>query len=163
MTTQQLTNLFKQVQNDMDNLNIPYCKVFKVKINTRAVRRRGACKKTKKGFVIELTDFILFKTDEEIKDVIAHELIHTCEGCFNHGSQFKMYADKINTLGYNVKATYSGEAPEIEQFAKYKIVCKECGNTIYRMKMSKVIRNISKYKCAKCGGKLDIYVRKNAD
>ena len=159
MTAEKLNGLFKDVMNDMDRLKIPYSKSFSAKINTRAVRRRGACKKKDGRFIIELSVYCLDDPDAEIKNVIAHELIHTCPGCFNHGDNFKAYMDKLNAHGYSVATAYTGEAPELEQNAKYKIVCKSCGQTFYRMRMSDVVKYPDRYKCT-CGGKLEVYVRK---
>lgn len=159
MDTAKLKSLFSEVMSDMDSLCIPYSKKLSFRINSRAVRRRGACKKKDGGFVIELSVHCLNDPDQEIKNVIAHELIHTCKNCFNHGTAFKQYMELINTKGYSVSTTYTSEAPEIEQNAKYKIVCKSCGNTIYRMRMSEIIKHPQNYKCT-CGGQLEVYVRK---
>lgn len=159
MDSEKLKTLFFEVMTDMDKVHIPYSKNFQIRPNFRAVRRRGACKKEKGHFVIELSYDCLNGPENEIKDVIAHELIHTCEGCFNHGAQFKKYMQIINTLGYNVSVTYKGDADELEKYAKYKIVCRDCGTATYRMRTSNLVKYPSKYKCAKCGGKLDVYIR----
>ena len=60
--------------------------------------------------------------------------------------------------GYNIKrvTVKDGDTEEtIDKRKKYKymITCKKCGCTFYRMKETKVTRNISKYRC-RCGGKL---------
>lgn len=118
----------------------------------------GVCRKNNNGFVVEISDFVFQYPENEIKDTIAHEIIHTCYGCFNHGKRFKFYCDKLNAIGYNVATTYKGENYHNEEiFAKYKIVCEKCGIVTYRMKITKVIKNISRYKCSKCGGKLKVF------
>ena len=91
-------------------------------------------------------------------NTIAHELIHTCYGCFNHGKRFKYYCDKINLLGYNVTTTYKGkEVTQIQNEAKYRVMCENCKTKMYRMKKSKLITNPQLYRCSRCKGKLIVY------
>lgn len=41
--------------------------------------------------------------DKDIKDTLYHEVIHCIPGCFNHGSQFKAAASRVNaTYGIDV-------------------------------------------------------------
>lgn len=106
---------------------------------------------------MEISSFALDYSDEEIKDIVAHELIHTCRGCFNHGERYKKYMKRVNTLGYNVSTTYKGEEkPPVELNPKYIAQCKKCGYKIFRMKKSKLISKPYLYKCPKCGGKFGI-------
>lgn len=42
--------------------------------------------------------------------VLAHEILHTCRGCANHGLRWKDYAQRMNELyGYGVERTDSFE------------------------------------------------------
>ena len=104
-----LYSLYESVKADMDKIKIPYTKNVPIKINTRAKRMHGCCRKVNGNFVIEISDFLFNYSKEEIMNTIAHELIHTCYGCFNHGKRFKYYCDKINQLGYNVTTAYKGK------------------------------------------------------
>lgn len=80
-----LYSLYESVKADMDKIKIPYTKNVPIKINTRAKRMHGCCRKVNGNFVIEISDFLFNYSKEEIMNTIAHELIHTCYGCFNHG------------------------------------------------------------------------------
>lgn len=156
-----LFSLYELVKVDMDKLNIPYKKDVPIKINYRAKRMYGCCRKIDEKFVIEISDFLFEHLHQEIKNTIAHELIHTCYGCFNHGKRFKYYCDKLNTIGYNVTTTYKGnEINQIKDNAKYVVVCEKCNIKIYRMKKSKLITNPELYRCSKCRGKLEIFLLK---
>lgn len=153
-----LYSLYEAVKADMDKLNIPYTKNVPIKINTRAKRMHGCCRKVNGQFVIEISDFLFNYSKNEIMNTIAHEMIHTCYGCFNHGKRFKYYCDKINSLGYNVTTTYKGEeVNQVQNEAKYMIMCENCKTKVYRMKKSKIITNSSAYRCSKCKGKLKVY------
>jgi predicted SprT family Zn-dependent metalloprotease len=154
----ELKFLYEGVKADLQRAKIPFNQNNTLHINTRAKRIHGCCRKEENSFRIEISSFVLSYPENEIKDIIAHELIHTCYGCLNHGKKFKMYCNKINAFGYNVTTTYKGENyVNEEQFAKYKIVCEECNLVIYRMKLSPLIKNIERYRCGKCGGKLKVF------
>ena len=169
----RLNNLLKIVKEEASQCNIPYSKNIaeNVYINKRAKKRFGACKLTKKGhkkiFTIEVSEFTLCGSDKTIKGIIAHELLHTCHGCMNHGDKWKRYADILNrNFGYNIKRVSTWEEnnlPTERERAvtkpKYAIKCSKCGNIVYRMRASNVIKNPEKYRC-KCGGKLEIFLVK---
>ena len=82
----------------------------------------------------------------------------------NHGKTFKDYASYINEkLGYNIsrlgnkEMDYKRSNLDFENEAnnyKYKIVCQKCGEKFYRKRLHKNL--IKKYRCGKCGGKLQI-------
>ena len=59
---------------------------------------------------IEVSEFILGCDPEKIRGVLAHEILHTCKGCYNHGNMWKEYAAMMNSAyGYNIKRTSSNE------------------------------------------------------
>lgn len=149
-------------------LKIPISKNInpEIAINKRAKSRFGACKKTDKGYLIEVSESILGLDVDRIKNVLAHEILHTCPGCYNHGKRWKAYASKLNVAyGYNIKTTTSYEEmglhkPEKRIQYKYKIQCQKCGKTFYRQKRSKLITHIQNYRCT-CGGQLKCFVNQN--
>lgn len=110
-------------------------------------------------FLIEICEAMLDASEQEIKNVIAHEVLHTCYGCYNHGKRWKSYAVKMNKIyGYNITSTTTYEKlglkkPEKKIIYRYKIQCQKCGKTLYRQKKSRLITNTGQYRC-KCGGKL---------
>lgn len=154
-----LQNIYKDVLTDFDNLKIPYAKEVPIVINSRAKRRQGCCKKKDGKFIIEISEFVLDYPVNEIKNVVAHEIIHTCYGCFNHQKRFKAYGEKLKALGYSVTTTYKGEEKTpAELDARYMVVCQDCGEVIYRIKRSPLIIHPEKYRCARCRGKFRVYL-----
>ena len=153
-----LQSIYKYVKRDFDRLNIPYTRDVPIVINSRAKRRQGCCKKKDGKFIIEISEFILDYPVDEIKNVVAHEIIHTCYGCFNHQKRFKAYGEKLKALSYKVTTTYKGEEKTpAELDARYMAVCQGCGEVIYRIKRSPLITHPQKYRCAKCRGKFKVY------
>ena len=114
---------------------------------------------------IEISKWVMELNDEIIKNTIIHELIHCIPFCNNHGSEFKKYATYINEkLGYNVKRVgnpkedYQNSNKEYKEQIikyKYKIICNQCGQEIYRQRFNKKL--ITRYKCGKCGGSLRLF------
>ena len=153
-----LNSIYKEVLTDFDRLKIPYTKEVPIVINSRAKRRQGCCKKKDGKFIIEISEFVLDYPVDEIKNVVAHEIIHTCYGCFNHQKRFKAYGEKLKALSYKVTTTYKGEEKTpAELDARYMAVCQGCGEVIYRIKRSPLITHPQKYRCAKCRGKFKVY------
>lgn len=133
-------------------------------INKRAKTRLGACRMKKNGrkkhFTIEIGSALLVCDHEEIAEVIAHEVLHTCKGCMNHGNKWKEYAHVMNSLyGYNIKRGYTAENKtlkmELDKRYRYLIKCDSCGAEFKRQRKTKLIKNIENYRC-RCGGKLHV-------
>ena len=90
-------------------------------------------------------------TDNEIKNVIAHELIHCIPECNNHGTPYKLKAFEARKLGYNVfcddgMITFNKATKTVSQHI-YK--CEKCGKEYSRIRRV----NTDKYRCP-CGGHL---------
>ena len=129
-----------------------------IKINTRAKTRFGCCKKTAHGYTVELCERVLQAGETACREIIAHELLHTCYNCLNHGKNWHKYADKMNkAYGYSIKSTHKSEELGVESDynAKYVLICQSCGAEIKRMKMSRLIKYYRSYRC-KCGGELKL-------
>ena len=168
MKQQELNSLLQNVIAECKDIKLPVSNNIEpeVLINKRARKRFGACRKTAKGFKIEISSFMLEADRAHIKNILAHEVLHTCRDCQNHGKKWKTAAQKMNTAyGYQITTTSSYEKmglekPQEDQQKKYKymIQCRKCGMTIYRQRKSKLITHTNHYRC-KCGGKLKCYVR----
>lgn len=110
-------------------------------------------------FQIEICEAVLGADEQELKNVLAHEVLHTCYGCYNHGKRWKEYASMMNNMyGYNITSTTTYEKiglqkPEKRVVYRYKIECKKCSKVFYRQKKSKLITNPERYRCT-CGGRL---------
>ena len=143
------------------------CKQEEPDEQTRYIERRGRKRIIKyakyKKHKIEISSWVMQLDKSIIKNTIMHELIHCIPDCNNHGKEFKKYANYINTqLGYNIKTTgnkkddYQKSNLEYHEEInfKYKIQCKECGQTFFRKRINKNFTR--KYRCGKCNGKLKI-------
>lgn len=164
---EEIQRLFEEVKIEAKKIDIPISNNIKkeITINSRARSRFGCCKKTREGlkvsFEIELSERLLYCEDKIIKQTLAHELLHTCARCDNHGDIWKYYAAQMNkAYGYDIKRTARAEALGIESKKenkkledKYIVVCTKCGQEIARTRMSKLIKYPNLYRC-RCGGNL---------
>lgn len=114
---------------------------------------------------IEISKWVMDLNDDIIKNTIIHELIHCIAKCNNHGLEFKKYASYINEkLGYNIsrlgdkKEDFKNSNIQIneENKFKYKITCQKCGQTFFRIRLSKNFLN--KYRCGICKSKFLVEV-----
>lgn len=131
----------------------------RVAVNTRAKKRFGMCTLTNGRYTIEISSKLLTAPEMACRQTLAHELIHTCPGCGNHGSLFKKYAGIMNRrYGYNIRRTNSNEemglSADTEPFSfRYILECQSCGAQIKRIRYSSLVSHPSRYTCV-CGGKL---------
>jgi len=174
MATRNLNTIAKECMAELDKLNIRYGNVIRFEPNSRAKKRWGQCRRVPTGFTININVDLLDVRNpiEALKTTIIHELLHTCEGCMNHGATWKSLAAKVNrAYGYNIKATssasekgvtYRREDVELKTYTrtysvetyKYAIKCESCGCVIKRKRMSNAIKYTNLYRCGLCGGKL---------
>lgn len=148
-----------------DKVGVPYRTITKVEKNSRA-KRWGICKTADGGktFQIEISSALVeAETDKGLINTMLHEILHTCEGCMNHGKTWKMYADKIyNAYGIVIKTTSSAAEKGVDASvdinnAKYRVVCSNCGNVTPYYRACDVTENPAKYTC-RCGcGNLVVY------
>lgn len=65
---------------------------------------------------------------EDLKNIVFHEILHTCEGCIEHSKLWVQYALKIdNEYGYGVsifKTSYEFLHHELPVL--HRMVCKNC-------------------------------------
>lgn len=172
MTREEVETLFKKVINEFKALKIPISnEIERINVNKRAKRRLGACKiertpDKKLMYKIEISEIALQCDERDIRGIIAHELLHTCPGCFNHGKKWKQYGDVAEkALGYKISRTIRYEdigikEPECTERIKYVIICPECGNRYERKRMCPLVEAPWNYKCGRCGSNL-AYKRKS--
>lgn len=160
-----LNNIFLTVKNDLVSLNIPVsneiCPIVRI---SKAKRRWGSCKMLKKynayKFYISISEKCFSEPNyiDFIKNTMAHELIHTVKGCFNHSKEFKYYGYVASKLGYavTVKSESKLEKSDEEKFkeAKHILKCTVCGQMYYRYRFPKDKNYINKIVCGKCRGRL---------
>jgi len=148
---------------------IPLGKIEKVSINTKLSSTWGRCCRRRLkdkyssleySYVIEISEALLVGTTdyEGIDNTIIHELIHTCYGCFNHGSLWKGIAQKICwELGFDIKRLSSSEEKGLDidsliNLGYYICQCEDCGNIIHHKTKCQFIQHPEWYTCS-CGGK----------
>lgn len=128
-------------------------------INSRPRKRYGCCRVKNDFFQIEISKFVLECSWEKISEILAHEVLHTCEGCYNHGKLWKKYARLMNdAYGYEISRLSSPEKmglekTENEDQIRYIIKCKQCGREYPRQRFTCVMQKINAYRC-RCGGEL---------
>lgn len=154
-----LNMLVMDCKTELDNLNIEYGFIQSVTINTRAKKRWGMCTKEGEGvYKIEISSKLLKDDVEDIhaKNTIIHEILHTCDGCLNHGKEWQKLANKVNNAyGYNIKRTTSYAEKGIERpTANYIVKCPCCNAKWEYMRMTKTVQFPNKYQCSKCKEKL---------
>ena len=127
-----------------------------VQLNARATGRFGRCLSRSGRYTIELSDRFLTAPPLACMQTLAHEVLHTCRGCANHGERWKAYAQRMNAAyGYHISRTDTCEAlgvPDRSQ-ANYVLVCQRCGAKITRQRRSALIQHPERYRC-RCGGTL---------
>ena len=100
---------------------------------------------------------MLYAPEKSCCQTLAHELIHTCPGCQNHGPLFQQYAAVMNRqYGYQIQRTNTPEELGLStplSTAKYLLQCRQCGRKFARERLSAAVRHPDNYHCP-CGGRL---------
>lgn len=154
--------LLEEVREELTDIGIPISeKIAPIEINTTAKKRLGQCAYNRAfgEYEINIGEFILDHSEEVAKRTIAHELLHTCEGCMNHGEKFKAYADLANTVynyGITITTNYNDIGVDPGIVYKYEVKCSGCGATSYKMRATSVTKHPENYRCGKCKGHLQV-------
>lgn len=154
--------IFNEVMKDAKKLEIPFNEVSSlINISKRATKRYGNCKYIKDYDYYEITISEFLLADEvpvqSIKNTLMHELLHTCDDCMNHGTEWKKLAEIVNNagLGYEIKRTTSRKEKGLSEIeakpALYTLQCQNCKTVWKRRKASKFVKYPNRYKC-NCGG-----------
>ena len=145
--------------------------VRSVAFNPRLTRSCGRTRRLNGAFEMDFS-ISFFKKGREtsIRDTIAHEVVHTVPGCFNHGNRFKAVGACLAKHGYHVERLCKDE-----EYAKYvtrkeasgttyHVVCESCGwDGTRRKRLSKILKGIMmegqrRYSCPVCGShRLSVY------
>lgn len=159
-----LNDLLNQALEKCAAVGIPYGKITEIKLNNRLSRSWGRClTKDHNTFWIEIQGKFAqdeYSTNDQVIAVICHEIIHTCDGCWNHGYKFMQYGKLLtDAYGIKVSTTDTAENLTVDSIAwnaskKYAVKC-ECGTTIYKDRMCDLIRYPHYYICTKCKGKFE--------
>ena len=161
MTQTQLNGLLAAVIAQAKQAGIPVSSRIcpTVSVNRRAKTRFGCCRTQNRTHTIEIAAALLDADAMAVRQVLAHEALHTCPGCANHGPRWKGWAARMNALyGYQISRTDSHEELGLtdDRPVRYLVVCRRCGRETPRMKRSPLVDHPERYRC-RCGGAL--YVR----
>lgn len=135
--------------------NIKIGKIIDIKINTRAKKRWGLCSHSLNGFTIEISSSLLQDnvSREALMNTLMHEVLHTVDGCMNHGKQWKYYAGIINLkYGLNIKASTTAAEKKIEDNDSYNyiIACPKCGYQWKYIRMSQCVKHPERFSHTGC-------------
>lgn len=160
MTQADVNRLLARVIAQARALKIPVSASIRpeVVLNGRATGRFGCCVRRDGVFSIELSRRMLGAEEKAVMQTLAHEVLHTCWGCSNHGARWKGYAGRMNAAyGYEIARTDSCEKLGVPDTAKtrYLLVCTRCGAQIRRSRRSKLVEHPERYRC-RCGGTLEL-------
>ena len=161
MTQGELDKLLSRVLAQARAVKIPVSEHIcpQVRLNRRAKTRFGCCVRKDGAYTIELSAQLAREGSEDaIMQVLAHEALHTCYGCANHGARWKGYAQRMNAAcGYRISRTdrFEDLGMEDDRPARYWVVCTKCGRRTPRMKRSPLVDHPERYRC-RCGGALQI-------
>lgn len=159
MEREDIDALLAQVIGQARALRIPVSAEISpnVVLNSRATGRFGCCVRKNGRFTIELSSRMLGAERRAVMQTLAHEVLHTCYGCSNHGPRWKGYAARMNAAyGYEIARTDSCEKLGVPDIARvrYVLVCTKCGARITRSRRSRLVDHPERYRC-RCGGKLE--------
>lgn len=128
-----------------------------VVLGRRATGRFGCCRVREGVHVIELSAPLLAAGEGAVLETLAHEVLHTCWGCKNHGPRWKGYAQRMNAAyGYHISRTGTWEALGLPDPKKvsHLVVCRRCGREFKRARASSLVLHPERYRC-RCGGTLE--------
>jgi len=158
MTQTQLNSLLACVVEQAKQAGIPVSTRIcpTVSVNRRAKTRFGCCRTRNGVHTIEIAAALLEADERVVRQVLAHEVLHTCPGCANHGTLWKGYATRMNDLcGYDICRTDSHQQLGLsdDRPVRWLVVCRSCGKELPRMKRSALVEHPERYRC-RCGGTL---------
>jgi len=156
-----LEKISLECMKEMKNVGIPVQDSRIKKIEPASLDCMGECECEYEGdgylFGIKIKKELLYDTVEimELKEVVVHELIHTCPRCISHGKTWRRYAKILNdTYGYSLME----EKDEDAIFHKglpvlHKVACPVCG-AFYNCRNQEIWMNAENsggFVCSFCG------------
>ena len=151
--------IYKKCRDMLVGIDIECGKVSNLIVNSRAKNRWGNCrfKKETHSYEIQLSDRLLQDgvADDGAVQTMLHELLHTVDGCLNHGAKWKSLAEKVyKNYGIVIKRTNSADekgVPDNKPMeAKYVFKCERCGCVVTRYRASRFTELYQYYRCGCC-------------
>ena len=145
-----LVVMLESIKEDFRTAGLTPGRIGEVSFSGRLTRSRGNCRRETDGFyTIHISSRLMGHT-ELLRETLAHELLHTVKGCFDHGSRFQEAARKLREYGYHIQSTYEPEAFEIR--GRYQFQCSRCGVIVNRTRRSNFTEHPERYIHKGCGG-----------
>nr|DAV02886.1 MAG TPA: Protein of unknown function DUF45 [Bacteriophage sp.] len=104
-----LNKILEEVIEDATKADIPISKKInrQIIIDYNIEQRAGICYRNLDTYEIHLSYKTTRGKEKSIKDVVAHEVMHTCFCCMDHNFFWKHYSQIMNEkYGYNIKIKY---------------------------------------------------------
>lgn len=157
----RINQLLEVVVNEIRSIGIiPSDKISRRVLIAEKGRFFGRCSREKSTgrFTIILHKAMLEADEHYVKETLAHEVLHTVDGCFNHSPMWKSYARYVTLqLKYSITTTATaaekGITDEMLIKVNYVVKCNSCGKESKFQRLSKVVKHPELYRC-KCGGTL---------
>jgi uncharacterized protein YjaZ len=107
-----LNKMLNEVINDAIRIGFPIANSLEryVYIDKQRYDRVGACYRYMfpERYEIHLSEDVVRAKITDIKNIIAHEVLHSCFLSMDHGYVWSMYKDRMNTqCKYNIQIKYS--------------------------------------------------------
>lgn len=155
---------FRKAGYDFSEFNII------VGFNNRLTKTLGRCISEKKydkwyptalEFSNQLRDTM---TIESVKDIVFHECAHalTCietGEVHGHDAIFKAMCNRIMCVNDGVIARKIERTVSEDSLSKYVVKCPICGTIGRYSRMGKVLKNLDKCTCGRCGGGSLYYIQ----
>ena len=161
-----LTDYVYRCIDDAEKIGLPLGRVMAIDVNRHFKKCFGRCQVInptgwEQGYKIECHPRLLEEeTPERLLFItIFHELVHTIDGCMNHGAKFKKYAACIQqAYGYEV-STHIPVDDDVKRVAglgeygtyKYHLICNGCGYTVHKHRACFVTKHPEVCHCKRCG------------
>ena len=158
---------FEKCKELLDDLRIPYALNTSIAATDKELFGDLGLtrKKDNKSFLILINKLLLSGRlpEEMLERTIIHELLHTCAGCWDHGSEWREYAKIVNNnTDYALCTTCTSEEAELfdkayAQTTGKKLYTVRCVNGDYSrsyIRRCSVVNHPEEYKCPCCGADL---------
>lgn len=156
-----LQDIFMECISEMRSVHIPVQEGNIINIESASLDCMGECECEYQGtgylFKIRIEKELLKESVDimELKEVVVHELIHTCPRCISHGKTWRRYA-KIMSEAYGYSLLEEKDEDAIfnkELLVIHKVACPACG-AFYNCRNKKIWMNAEGsggFICSFCG------------
>ena len=174
MTKEEIQGIFTEWTMKLKNAGYPVAFNLSPELDwTKSTRNWGVCdvKGLRSGnphYTISLTEHMTHISRRAVENTVIHELLHTIDGCMNHGPLWKSYAGHVeHDFGYHIMRVNGDKSPEDVSYLRglraakskghfiYIIKCPECGTEWRYDRLAPVVKDPSHYSCRRCHRKLE--------